>query len=621
MKKDKWKDNPDDLPRWKRLTPPQAQGGEGREGGEGAPAPADRHDPAAGERLQKILAQAGIASRRAAEEMIAGGRVTINGEVVREMGVRADPASDAIAVDGKPLKGVGEAGQAQKFVYIAVNKPVGVVSTVKDPEGRPTVLSLLVGARLAEQGLRVYPVGRLDTDSTGLLLLTNDGDLTFRLTHPRYGVDKEYRVVVRGRPGGEALTRLREGVMIEEGMTAPAKVDVLNHTEGNTTLLITIHEGRKRQVRLMCAAVGHQVIELTRVRFGTVELGDLQVGKWRNLALHEAHALRKSVKLKPVPSSQVAGVTQASEKETAKAAGRGRPVRRAQSPEGGQEEGASRRPSTGGGGGARRDAAPARRLLRGAPATGSGAFRVEREEREEREERRERGEHTGQGGRGPRPVAGRDRRPEGGRGAERGMETGAWAGTDRTAGRDGGTRPVTRTVTRTRTRPGAGPGSGPWGGGAGARPGARSGGGPRAGSGTGVGAGARQRGGFKPRGEAGTGEGARTRPRTRPGSGGPQGRPAGRRDDGPRGAGEAGGAPRRPGGARPARPARPGGGAKPQGSSRPPGGSGQAGGVRPPRGPRPGGRTGPSGGPRGAGGPRRGGPPGARNNDSKRRDR
>lgn len=304
------------VPRWKRLSPVEIT----------PRGPVDRHDPSTGERLQKILAQAGIASRRAAEELIAAGRVTLNGEVVKEMGVRADPALDTIAVDGKPLQLRTEAGQSRKFVYIAVNKPMGIVSTAKDPEGRPTVLSLLAGAKLAEQGLRVYPVGRLDTDSTGLLLLTNDGDLTFRLTHPRYGVEKEYRVVVRGRPNAEALRRLREGVAIEGEMTAPAKVDVLSRAEGNTTLRITIHEGRKRQVRLMTSAVGHPVIELTRVRFGPIELGDLQPGKWRNLATHEAHALRKAVKLKPAAQAQVASLAQPAASQQAPA--RSRPTRR-----------------------------------------------------------------------------------------------------------------------------------------------------------------------------------------------------------------------------------------------------------------------------------------------------
>jgi pseudouridine synthase len=144
---------------------------------------------------------------------------------------------------------------------------------------------------------RLYPVGRLDTDSTGLILLTNDGDLTFRLTHPKFGVEKEYRVLVRGRPNAEQLKKLREGVEIEGEMTAPAKVEEKGRQGDHTFLSVTIHEGRKRQVRLMCAAVGHPVIELERVRFGPVSLGNLQQGKWRYLALHEVHALRKAVRL------------------------------------------------------------------------------------------------------------------------------------------------------------------------------------------------------------------------------------------------------------------------------------------------------------------------------------
>ncbi|HEY0068389.1 MAG TPA: pseudouridine synthase [Chloroflexia bacterium] len=421
MKKDKWKSNPNDLPRWKRLTPAQPNASAA------TPAtPTDRHDPSAGERLQKILAQAGIASRRAAEELIAAGRVTVNGEVVKEMGVRANPAVDTIAVDGKPLKSSAEGGQVQKFVYIALNKPLGVVSTVKDPEGRPTVLTLLAGARLAEQGLRVYPVGRLDTDSTGLLLLTNDGDLTFRLTHPRYAVDKEYRVVVRGRPSGDALAKLREGVMIEGGLTSPAKVDVLNHTEGNTTLRITIHEGRKRQVRLMTVAVGHPVIELTRVRFGPIELGDLPPGKWRNLAMHEAHALRKAVKLKPAPASQIAGISQSSAPTPAKAPTRPRPTSRPRPPEASQPEAPTRRrpPS---GGGARQGSTPARRLLRGAQPDSTSASRGERGARG-----RSAGTGTGTG---------------------TGTVTGTALRTGTGTGRGAGTRPV-RPESRPRTGPG-----------------------------------------------------------------------------------------------------------------------------------------------------------------------
>ncbi|MEA2574870.1 MAG: rRNA synthase [Chloroflexia bacterium] len=390
MKKDNWKHNPNDLPRWKRLSPAEPDA----TNQPGVPSePRDRHDPTSSERLQKILAQAGIASRRAAEELIAAGRVTVNGEVVKEMGVRADPATDTIAVDGKPLKLNTGTGQAQKFVYIALNKPLGVVSTVKDPEGRPTVMTLLASAKLTEQGLRLYPVGRLDTDSTGLLLLTNDGDLTFRLTHPRYEVDKEYHVIVRGRPTGEALNKLREGVMIEGGLTAPAKIDVLSRTEGNTSLRITIREGRKRQVRLMCAAVGHPVIELTRVRFGPIELGDLQPGKWRNLAVHEAHALRKAVKLKSAGSNQVASPTPPAP-APAKVNARTRPSRRPQPTGAPHQAGASRtRPTS----------TPARR-----PST---AFRPDRPKQESRGTGSPQGTETR-----PRPTNTRTR-TEAGRGA------------------------------------------------------------------------------------------------------------------------------------------------------------------------------------------------------------
>ncbi|HYO51127.1 MAG TPA: pseudouridine synthase [Chloroflexia bacterium] len=286
-----------------------------------------------GERLQKILARAGVASRRAAEEMIAAGRVTVNGTVVTEMGARADPAKDIIKVDGTALNVPAPETQAQEMVYIAMHKPKDVVSTAKDTHGRRTVLDLLRGrgAEGEERGVRgqgsgirgqgpggnsqsrrpspntqhptpdvkqrVYPVGRLDADSTGLLLLTNDGDLTFRLTHPKYGVEKEYRVLVRGKPGEAVLNRLREGVEIEGEMTAPAKVEELGRRDNDTWLRITIREGRKRQVRLMAAAVGHHVVELQRVRFGPILLGNLIPGKWRYLAQHEIHALRKAVKL------------------------------------------------------------------------------------------------------------------------------------------------------------------------------------------------------------------------------------------------------------------------------------------------------------------------------------
>ena len=290
-----------------------------------APTPAPAQQEGATERLQKVLARAGVASRRAAEEMIAAGRVSVNGQVVTQMGTQASPA-DRIEVDGRPIATSAPAPAHNKggeFVYIMLNKPVGVVSTAKDPEGRPTVLDLVrgstggqptacngktIGDRIPRSPAngpaqpvtgRVYPVGRLDTDSTGLLLLTNDGDLTFRLTHPRFGVEKVYRAIVRGRPSADELKKLREGVEIEGEMTAPAKVEELGRQGDNSLLGVTIHQGRKRQVRLMCLAVGHPVIALQRVRFGPLALGSLPEGKWRYLAVHEVHALKKAVRLRP----------------------------------------------------------------------------------------------------------------------------------------------------------------------------------------------------------------------------------------------------------------------------------------------------------------------------------
>src|SRR4051794_7456165 len=218
------------------------------------------------------------------------------------MGTRADPAVDRIEVDGKPVAGPrdekGARPEPPRPVYIALNKPKGVVTTASDPQGRPTVLDVLKSAHLKAKGVRVYPVGRLDADSTGLLLITNDGDLTFRLTHPRYGVEKEYHALVRGSPSSSALKRLREGVEIGGEKTARAEVEVMSHHSGNTWLKIVIHEGRKRQVRLMTAAVGHPVVDLQRVRFGPITLGSLEPGRWRYLAVHEVHALRTAVKLK-----------------------------------------------------------------------------------------------------------------------------------------------------------------------------------------------------------------------------------------------------------------------------------------------------------------------------------
>ena len=231
-----------------------------------------------GERLQKILAQAGLGSRRACEELIAAGRVHLNGEVA-SLGTRADPEHDTIEVDGAIL------GLRQGLVHYLLNKPAGVVTTASDTHGRPTVVGLV------PEEPRVYPVGRLDAETEGLLLLTNDGELAHRLTHPSFGVEKEYLAEVEGKPSRGALRRLREGVELEDGPTAPAKASLV----GEHTLRLTIHEGRNRQVRRMCAAVGHPVVRLVRVRIGPLADRRLAPGEWRALTQGEVRDLERAV--------------------------------------------------------------------------------------------------------------------------------------------------------------------------------------------------------------------------------------------------------------------------------------------------------------------------------------
>jgi len=241
------------------------------------------------ERLQKLLAQAGVASRRASEKLIAEGRVTVNGETVREMGVKADPAMDDIRVDGRRLKA------RERLRYILLNKPAGYVTTRSDPQRRRTVLDLLAGVREY-----VYPVGRLDYDTEGLLLLTNDGDLAARLTHPRHGVERTYEARVAGIPDREAIERLRNGIPLDGRRTQPAMVTLLNRAgggrgrrdEGEGLLSITIREGRNRQVRRMCEAVGHPVRQLARRKIGPLSDRRLRPGEWRELTPQEVTALR-----------------------------------------------------------------------------------------------------------------------------------------------------------------------------------------------------------------------------------------------------------------------------------------------------------------------------------------
>ena len=225
-------------------------------------------------RLAKFLASAGVASRRASEEVIRAGRVRVNGEEVRDP-AHAVSGDDVIEVDGEAVR------EPEGRLVIALNKPPGVVSTASDPQGRRTVVSLVPATR------RLYPVGRLDADATGLILLTDDGDLAHRLTHPRFEVEKCYRVRVYGVPPDAAIRALRAGVALDDGPTAPARVRRVRPD----VLEITIHEGRKRQVKRMCEAVGHRVRALERVRFGPLELGDLAPGAYRRLGRAEVDAL------------------------------------------------------------------------------------------------------------------------------------------------------------------------------------------------------------------------------------------------------------------------------------------------------------------------------------------
>jgi 23S rRNA pseudouridine2605 synthase len=240
------------------------------------------------QRLQKVLAHAGVASRRAAEKLIAEGRVTVNRTTVREMGVKADPDVDDIRVDGRRLRA------PERHRYILLNKPAGFVTTRSDPQRRRTVIDLLDGVREY-----VYPVGRLDYDTEGLLLLTNDGDLAARLTHPRHEVERVYEAHVAGTPDEEAIDRLRRGIPLDGRRTMPAEVTRLSRTaakagrqERNSVLLITIREGRNRQVRRMCEAVGHPVQKLRRVRIGPIADRRLRPGEWRELTKIEVEKLK-----------------------------------------------------------------------------------------------------------------------------------------------------------------------------------------------------------------------------------------------------------------------------------------------------------------------------------------
>ncbi len=232
------------------------------------------------QRLQKIIAASGYCSRRKAEELIAAGRVSVDGKTAG-LGDQADDAISRILVDGKPLKA------SEELVYLLLNKPVGIVTTLNDPEGRPTVAGMV-----RDLETRLFPVGRLDINTSGLLLMTNDGALANRLAHPSHQVDKRYLVKVRGRLTDSSKKSLEEGVLLDDGPTAPAKVDNVRVRGGHTWFEITIHEGRNRQVRRMCEVLGHQVSRLVRIGYAFLTLGDLGPGQKRLLSNQEVKRLK-----------------------------------------------------------------------------------------------------------------------------------------------------------------------------------------------------------------------------------------------------------------------------------------------------------------------------------------
>ncbi len=234
------------------------------------------------ERIQKIIAAAGVTSRRAAEELIAEGRVRVNGQVVTELGTKADADKDHIKVDGKLIN------PQQPKIYVMLNKPVGFVTTMSDPEGRPTVHDLLKGVKI-----RVYPVGRLDYNTEGMLILTNDGDFAHLVTHPKHEFPKTYLAKVKGVLEDSQIENLEQGIYLDDGKTAPAKLKKVRKEEANSWLEITIHEGRKRQVRRMFDRVGHSVIKLKRIRTGSLVLGDLAEGAFRYLTHDEVMGLKE----------------------------------------------------------------------------------------------------------------------------------------------------------------------------------------------------------------------------------------------------------------------------------------------------------------------------------------
>jgi len=232
------------------------------------------------------LSLAGLTSRRKADELIKSGRVTLNGHLILELGERAVWGVDSIKVDGREIP------KPFERIYLMLNKPFGYISALSDPAGRPVLTDLL-----KDLSHRVYPVGRLDFDTLGLLLLTNDGDWAYRLAHPRYHVPRTYKATVDGKIQEEALTSLTEGIRLEDGLTGPSKVTLIQQNASKSVIRMTITTGRSRVVRRMLEAVGHRVIHLIRIGFGTLELGDLKIGHYRHLEVHEVQAMKKMVGL------------------------------------------------------------------------------------------------------------------------------------------------------------------------------------------------------------------------------------------------------------------------------------------------------------------------------------
>lgn len=242
------------------------------------------------ERLQVVLARFGIASRRAVVTLIEAGKVSVNGKVVLEKGFRVSQANDAISVDGQVL--AADVGQEKR--YFVLNKPKGVMTTLQDPHAEKTVADFF-----KDVSARLFPVGRLDRDTTGLLIMTNDGELAFRLTHPKFGVDKKYKARVSGAVSDEKIKHIQKGVLLEEGKTAPCKIEVEIRTNRESILIVTLHEGKKRQIRRIFDRIGHGVTELERLNYGPLSIGNLRVGERRELSAQEVSKLREASGLAP----------------------------------------------------------------------------------------------------------------------------------------------------------------------------------------------------------------------------------------------------------------------------------------------------------------------------------